>query len=83
MQNEGIRFWHPGDELHSVALRADAYPGLMIDWQQLLVIVLTQATDTSIVHETMYGKYFGFAEALNETGTSIQTYREYLKGLPC
>ena len=83
VQDEGIRFWHPGGELHSMALQTDVHPGFMTDWQQPLVVALTQATGISIVHETVYEERFGFTEALNEMGASIQTYRECLGGLPC
>ena len=83
VQDEGIRFWHPGGELRSMALQTDVHPGFMTDWQQPLVVALTQATGISIVHETVYEERFGFTEALNEMGASIQTYRECLGGLPC
>ena len=39
----GIRFWHPGGELQAVALETDVHPGFMTDWQQPLVVALTQA----------------------------------------
>lgn len=81
--DEGIRFWHPGGELKAMALQTDVHPGFMTDWQQPLVVALTQATGISIVHETVYEERFGFTEALVEMGASIQTYRECLGGLPC
>lgn len=81
--DDGIRFWHPGGELHSMALQTDVHPGFMTDWQQPLVVALTQASGISIVHETVYEDRFGFVEALVEMGASIQTYRECLGGLEC
>jgi UDP-N-acetylglucosamine 1-carboxyvinyltransferase len=79
----GIRFWHPGSDLHAVALETDVHPGFMTDWQQPLVVALTQAHGLSIVHETVYERRFGYTEALNQMGATIQTYRECLGGTPC
>ena len=79
----GIRFWHPGDELRAVALETDVHPGFMTDWQQPMVVALTQARGLSIVHETVYERRLGYTEALNQMGATIQTYRECLGGTPC
>jgi UDP-N-acetylglucosamine 1-carboxyvinyltransferase len=79
----GIRFWHPGDELKAVALETDVHPGFMTDWQQPMVVALTQARGLSIVHETVYERRLGYTTALNQMGATIQTYRECLGGTPC
>jgi UDP-N-acetylglucosamine 1-carboxyvinyltransferase len=79
----GIRFWHPGDELRAVALETDVHPGFMTDWQQPMVVALSQAHGLSIVHETVYERRLGYTEALNQMGATIQTYRECLGGTPC
>ena len=55
----------------------------MTDWQQPLVVALTQAEGLSIVHETVYENRFGFTQALREMGATIQVYRECLGGLQC
>jgi UDP-N-acetylglucosamine 1-carboxyvinyltransferase len=55
----------------------------MTDWQQPLVVALTQANGLSIVHETVYENRFGFTEALKQMGAQIQIYRECLGGHPC
>jgi len=81
--NAGIRFWHPGGELSTVALETDVHPGLMTDWQQPLVVALTQAQGLSIVHETVYEQRFGFTDALVKMGATIQLYRECLGATPC
>ncbi len=83
VDDEGIRFWHPGGELHSIALETDVHPGFMTDWQQPMVVVLTQTTGLSIIHETVYENRFGFTDALNEMGAHIQIYSECLGGSPC
>jgi UDP-N-acetylglucosamine 1-carboxyvinyltransferase len=79
----GIRFWHPGSELRAVALETDVHPGFMTDWQQPLVVALTQARGLSIVHETVYERRLGYTDALNTMGANIQVYRECLGGTPC
>ncbi|MFB9777068.1 UDP-N-acetylglucosamine 1-carboxyvinyltransferase [Brevibacterium otitidis] len=79
----GIRFAHPGGGLSSLPLETDVHPGFMTDWQQPLVVALTQATGLSIIHETVYENRFGFTEAINRMGGTIQLYRECLGGTPC
>jgi UDP-N-acetylglucosamine 1-carboxyvinyltransferase len=83
VQAGGIRFWHPGDELRAVAIETDVHPGFMTDWQQPMVVALTQAHGLSIVHETVYERRLGYTDALNQMGATIQTYRECLGGTPC
>ena len=83
VDDEGIRFFHPGGDLRSIVLETDVHPGFMTDWQQPLVVALTQAKGLSIVHETVYENRFGFADALVGMGATIQVYRECLGGHPC
>lgn len=80
---EGIRFFHPGGDLHSVVVETDVHPGFMTDWQQPLVVALTQAKGHSIIHETVYENRFGFTDALNRMGADIQIYKECLGSLSC
>ncbi len=79
----GIRFWHPGDPLRALPIETDVHPGFQTDWQQPLVVALTQADGLSIVHETVYENRLGFTTALAQMGAHIQLYRECLGGLPC
>jgi UDP-N-acetylglucosamine 1-carboxyvinyltransferase len=83
IRDEGIRFSHPGGSLNSLVLETDVHPGFMTDWQQPLVVALTQASGLSIVHETVYENRFGFTNALVEMGAQIQLYRECLGGRAC
>jgi UDP-N-acetylglucosamine 1-carboxyvinyltransferase len=83
IQDDGIRFYHPGGELSPVVLETDVHPGFMTDWQQPLVVALTQANGLSIIHETVYENRFGFTDALVQMGAQIQIYRECLGGTPC
>ncbi|WP_009882474.1 UDP-N-acetylglucosamine 1-carboxyvinyltransferase [Brevibacterium aurantiacum] len=83
VEENGIRFRHPGGKLTSFALETDVHPGFMTDWQQPLVVAMTQAEGLSIIHETVYENRFGFTHALGEMGAQIQLYRECLGGTPC
>ena len=80
---DGIRFYHPGGKLNAIALQTDVHPGFMTDWQQPLVVALTQADGLSIVHETVYEQRFGFTEALVKMGANVQLYTECLGDKSC
>ena len=83
IEDDGIRFRHPGTPLKPVVIETDVHPGFMTDWQQPLVVALTQATGTSIVHETVYEQRFGFTDALVQMGATIELHRECLGGQKC
>jgi UDP-N-acetylglucosamine 1-carboxyvinyltransferase len=53
----------------------------MTDWQQPLIVALTQADGVSIVHETVYENRFGFTEALNEMGANIVVHQSGLASI--
>jgi UDP-N-acetylglucosamine 1-carboxyvinyltransferase len=80
---DGIAFWRASDGLRSTVIETDVHPGFMTDWQQPFVILLTQASGVSIVHETVYEQRFGYVDALNRMGAKIQLYRECLGSLKC
>lgn len=83
VDDDGIRFWHGGGQLQPLVLETDVHPGFMTDWQQPMVVALTQAHGVSIVHETVYENRFGFTDALKRMGASIQLHRECLGSNPC
>ncbi len=78
---DGIRFWHPGGPLKPVMIETDVHPGFMTDWQQPLIVALTQAEGESVVHETVYENRFGFTEALNEMGANIVVHQSGLASI--
>jgi len=82
VEDDGIRFYHPGGELKPVTIETDVHPGFMTDWQQPLIVALTQASGVSYVHETVYEDRFGFTEALNEMGANIVVHKEGLPNHP-
>lgn len=81
IQEDGIRFWHPGGELKPVVIETDVHPGFMTDWQQPLVVALTKANGVSVVHETVYENRFGFTDALNEMGANIVVHKSGIESI--
>ncbi len=80
---DGIRFYGIHSKLKPIAVETGVHPGLMTDWQQPLVILLTQAEGMSVIHETVYENRFGYAETLNRMGARIQLFNECLGGRHC
>jgi UDP-N-acetylglucosamine 1-carboxyvinyltransferase len=70
IREDGIRFRRGGD-IKPVVVETDVHPGFMTDWQQPLVVALTQAQGVSTVHETVYENRLGFTQALNQMGADI------------
>ncbi len=82
IEDNGIRFFRKG-ELKPVKIETDTHPGFMTDWQQPIVVLLTQDDGTSIVHETVYEDRFGYAEELRKMGANITISLECLGEKPC
>jgi UDP-N-acetylglucosamine 1-carboxyvinyltransferase len=82
IENDGIRFYHPGGPLKPVTVETDVHPGFMTDWQQPLIVALTQACGVSIVHETVYENRLGFTESLNVMGANIVVHPHGLLDTP-
>lgn len=78
VEDDGIRFYHPGGELIPVTIETDVHPGFMTDWQQPLVVALTKANGVSTIHETVYENRFGFTDALNKMGAQIVVHKDGL-----
>lgn len=82
IRDEGIRFYHPGGDLNPLIVETNVHPGFMTDWQQPLVVALTQAKGVSIVHETVYENRFGFTQALVKMGADIEVHPHGLQDGP-
>jgi UDP-N-acetylglucosamine 1-carboxyvinyltransferase len=81
VQEDGIRFYHPGGPLKPVQVETDVHPGFMTDWQQPLIVALTQAEGVSVIHETVYENRFGFTDALVEMGADIVVHQDGLESV--
>jgi len=78
-----VTFWRERPMPRPLVIETDVHPGFMTDWQQPMVVALTQARGLSIMHETVYERRLGYTTALNQMGATIQTYRDCLGGTPC
>lgn len=83
VKHDGIEFFYDGPLQGGIHLETDVHPGFMTDWQQPFVVLLTQATGTSVVHETVYENRFGYAETLKDMGAEITLFRQCLGGKEC
>ena len=79
----GIEFFYDGPLQGGVHLETGVHPGFMTDWQQPFVVLLTQASGSSVVHETVYENRFGYTETLVEMGADISLFRQCLGGGCC
>lgn len=83
VKRHGIEFFYAEPLKGGIHLETDVHPGFLTDWQQPFVVLLTQATGISIIHETVYENRFGYAETLKEMGADIQLFRACLGGKEC
>lgn len=79
----GIDFFYDGPFQGGIHLETDVHPGFMTDWQQPFVVLLTQSSGPSVVHETVYENRFGYTETLIEMGADISLFRQCLGGKCC
>ena len=83
IKSHGIEFFYDGPLQGGVHLESDVHPGFMTDWQQPFVVLLTQSSGTSVVHETVYENRFGYTETLSEMGADITLFKQCLGGKQC
>ena len=83
VKKSGIEFFYDGPLKSGIHLETDVHPGFATDWQQPFVILLTQATGSSVVHETVYENRFGYTHTIKTMGGDIELFRQCLGGKPC
>ncbi len=83
IKSNGIEFFYDGPLQGGLHLETDVHPGFMTDWQQPFVVLLTQASGSSVIHETVYENRFGYTETLREMGADITLFRQCLGGKLC
>lgn len=60
--------------LRAVDVVTGVHPGFMTDWQAPWAVLMTQATGTATIHETVFENRFGYAEELKKMGAEIEPY---------
>ncbi|MBI2706584.1 MAG: UDP-N-acetylglucosamine 1-carboxyvinyltransferase [Actinobacteria bacterium] len=80
---DAIRFFATGRKLTGYNVETDVHPGFMTDWQQPLVVLLTQADGPSVIHETVYENRLGYTEALQAMGANITLSNQCLGSRSC
>jgi UDP-N-acetylglucosamine 1-carboxyvinyltransferase len=83
IRNNGIEFFYNGPLQSGIHLETDVHPGFLTDWQQPFVVLLTQATGSSVIHETVYENRFGYTETLRSMGADIELFKQCLGGREC
>jgi UDP-N-acetylglucosamine 1-carboxyvinyltransferase len=78
----GLEFGR-GRPLTGTDIETGVHPGFMTDWQQPITVLLTQATGTSVVHETIYEDRFGYAEQLSAMGAEVELTTRCLGATSC
>jgi UDP-N-acetylglucosamine 1-carboxyvinyltransferase len=79
----GIEFSSDGELRGGIHIETDVHPGFMTDWQQPFVVMLTQASGSSIVHETVFENRFGYVDTLVQMGAEISAFSQCLGGRVC
>jgi UDP-N-acetylglucosamine 1-carboxyvinyltransferase len=69
--------------LRSAAVHTDTHPGFMTDWQQPLLVLMSQARGLSVLHETVFENRFVYVDALKQLGCEIELFPMCLGGNAC
>ncbi len=83
VKQTGIEFFYQGPLKGGVHVETDVHPGFLTDWQQPFVILLTQASGSSVIHETVYENRFGYAQTLSKMGADLELFTQCLGGRSC
>lgn len=83
VRSNGIEFFYQGPLRGGLHIETDVHPGFLTDWQQPFVVLMTQASGVSIIHETIYENRFGYTKTLRDMGADIEVFTQCLGGKPC
>ena len=70
IRGSDIRFYKTNNVLPT-DITTNPHPGFMTDWQGVWALLMTQASGTSYIHETVYENRFGYMKELNKMGAEI------------
>jgi UDP-N-acetylglucosamine 1-carboxyvinyltransferase len=69
--------------LRGTHIEVEVHPGFMTDWQQPFMVLFTQATGASVLHETIFEDRLGYTKLLNDMGANITLFPTCLGEAPC
>lgn len=69
----GIRFFANGT-LNAVDVTTDIHPGFLTDWQALWAVLMTQASGTAVIHETVFESRLGYIADLKKMGANATLF---------
>ena len=64
-------------------MHTDTHPGFTTDWQQPLLVLMSQADGMSVLHETVFENRFVYVQALQQMGCEIELFPACLGGNAC
>jgi UDP-N-acetylglucosamine 1-carboxyvinyltransferase len=79
---EGVRV-SASRPLRATHIEVEVHPGFMTDWQQPFTVLFTQATGTSVLHETIFEDRLGYTRFLSQMGANITLFAKCLGEVPC
>lgn len=71
IKDRDIRFFAK-NSIKATDITTAIYPGFMTDWQAPWTVLMTQATGTTVVHETVFENRFGYVSELSKMGAHIK-----------
>ncbi|MGE0173442.1 MAG: UDP-N-acetylglucosamine 1-carboxyvinyltransferase [Oligoflexales bacterium] len=83
INSEGLYIKAPTKQMSGAHIEVDVSPGFMTDWQQPFMVLFTQASGISIMHETVFEERLGYTEFLNQMGAQITVSQKCLGEVPC
>jgi UDP-N-acetylglucosamine 1-carboxyvinyltransferase len=83
INSEGLYIKAPVKQMAGAHVEVDVNPGFMTDWQQPFMVLFTQASGISIMHETVFEERLGYTDFLNQMGAQITVSQKCLGEVPC
>ncbi|HSX09798.1 MAG TPA: UDP-N-acetylglucosamine 1-carboxyvinyltransferase [Candidatus Saccharimonadales bacterium] len=72
-KENGIRFFSNGT-LKAVDVTTGIFPEFLTDWQAPWAVLMTQATGTSTIHETVFENKLGYVHDLERMGATVELF---------
>jgi UDP-N-acetylglucosamine 1-carboxyvinyltransferase len=74
VNSEGVHVRAPKGGLRASHIEVEVHPGFMTDWQQPFMVLFTQATGMSVLHETIFEDRLGYTHDLVKMGARISLF---------